>query len=264
MSVVNIYGDRLKYELALARINVTENGKMVSRFLGMPNRGFDIVILPPGSTYGQMMVEDDPVSEESTKARTEYVKHTRTKIIARPTVFWCPDYSFSYYGDVSGVAMQSDDTITIKQINSLVPGDYYYKYPNVGRFPPVSVPVVRYTKSEMPAWIVLHHELGHVKQYYSGTPEGWVRRLLDTADIEADNLATHENPICRSANIAIRANYKHMINGFGLVASAYAMENKKPALRVSDSTSSRVRDDIELEKKVMANAKTATVGFFKK
>jgi len=261
MSVVNVYGDKLKYEIALGRIKVTENGKLVLQHLESPDHEFDIVVLPNGSTYGQMMVEQDPISEETTRARAEYFKHTRSNVIERPTVFWCPDYSFTYYGDVSGIRMMDDGTVTTKQVNSLVAGDYYYKYAN-GRFPPVQLPVVRYTKSEMPPWIVLHHELGHVKQYYSGTPQAWVLRLADTAQIEAENLALHENPICRNAGIAIRAHYKHMVNGFGIVAAAYAIEKKRPALRVSTSSKDRTRDDAELEKMVVAN--NDNVGFFKR
>lgn len=148
--------------MALAIINVAEAGKAVSEFLKIQGRDFDVVVLPNGSTYGQMMVEEDPLSEGTVRARDEYCKRTRAQVLARPTVFCCPDYSFTYFGDVSGIGMQDGGSIVTKQIHSLVRGDYYYRYPN-GRYAPVKVPVVRYKKSETPSWIVLHHELGYVK-----------------------------------------------------------------------------------------------------
>ncbi len=260
MSVRNVYGNAGDYNTALARGGVTTTGKTINAFLAAPDREFDVVVLPSGSLYGQMMVENDPVSPETEQARSEYQKHARSRVLARPTVFWCPDYDFTYCGDVSGVSMQGDGTVTTKTMPQLVHGDYYYKYPN-GQFGSVSVPVVRYTRSEMPPWVVLYHEIGHVKQYYSGTPQRWNQRLQDTDEIEADNLRLHENPLCLNANIAIRAHYKHMVNGFGIVASAYAVPNKRPALRISPDSRRRIQDDQELARAINHQSST---GFFRK
>jgi hypothetical protein len=260
MSVRNIYGTNpLAYEIALARGKITQTGRMIHQYLNTQQRPYDVVVLPVGSTYGQMMVDSDPLSPETEKARAEYKKHTGTTVLAGPTVFWCPDYSFTYYGDVKGIGMQQDGTLVPKRNNQLISGDYYYKYPT--SFRPVEVPVVRYTKSLMPPWIVLFHELGHTKQYYSNTPANWDIRLQNTDDIEAENLALHEQPICTEATLAIRAHYKHMVNGFEFIASAYR-EKKKPALRVSEGRQKRIADDQELIQLVAGQ--NGDTGFFRK
>ena len=268
MALVNMYGNGTSYDIALIRGRRTQSGWAIWDFLEHDGRDFDVVVLNPGETFGQMMVENDPVSDETVRARDAYQVHTRTRTLARPTVFWCPTYEIDYYGDVDGVTMQGDGTIMpMSNINNLPQGAYYYKYLAAGRA--VSVPVIRYTRASMPAWLVLYHELGHVKQYYQPAalaPQAdvaglWNIRLTDTAAIEAENLALHENPICRQINIAERRHYKHMANGMGNVASAY-VNNKAPALRVAANAADRVLQDAALLALATHGAMPPATGFF--
>jgi len=271
MPVVNIFGaDKLALRLALDAGARTRAGTLILDFLKRPEREYDIVLLAPGEIFGQMMTKDDPDGEEVQKAKGVYQRYTGTTVLPRPTVFWCPDYEFEYYGDVDGVSMQADGTITTKPLNMLGAGDFYYQYrAAVGM---LKVPVVRYTKGLMPPWVVLFHELGHVKQYFQPGENNaraagqldtlWRQRLLDTANIEAENLAKHENPICNEIGIGCRMHYKHMGNGMGMVNNAYAVANKAPALRVANSPVERQRMDAELVASVQADAKAP--GFLRK
>lgn len=268
MALVNMYGNGASYDIAVIRGRRTQAGWAIWDFLQGDGRDFDVVVLQPGETFGQMMVESDPDSEETVRARNAYHAHTGTRVLARPTVFWCPTYEFDYYGDVDGVSMQGDGTIMpMSNINNLPPGAYYYTYLAAGRA--VSVPVIRYTRASMPAWLVLYHELGHVKQYYqpaalvqhADVVGLWNIRLTDTAAIEAENLALHENPICRQISIAERRHYKHMANGMGNVASAYVMK-KAPALRVADNAADRRLQDAALLALASHGAVPPATGFF--
>lgn len=252
MPVVNIYGNQVEYTLALRRGGLTPTGRAINRFLEDPARTFDVVVLGHGETFGQMMVEDDPASPETENARRVYKRHTGTRVIARPTVFWCPDYAFEYYGAVDGLAMSGDGTLRVKRLGELQPGDYFYKYAAGNRI--IDVVVVRYTRAYMPPWIVLYHELGHVKQYYephalnpaADIGAAWSARLLNTDQIEADNLRDHENPMCIGASLSPRAHYKHMANGFGFVTNQFNSPSKAPALRVSEDVPHRTIDDAAL------------------
>lgn len=268
MALVNMYGNGTSYDIAVIRGRKSHTGWAIWDFLQHDGRDFDVVVLNPGESFGQMMVETDPVSEETVRARNAYHVHTGTRVLARPTVFWCPTYEFDYYGDVDGVTMQGDGTIMpMSNIDNLPQGAYYYKYQAGARV--VSVPVIRYTKASMPAWLVLYHELGHVKQYYQPAALAqhadvaglWNIRLMDTAAIEAENLALHENPICRQISIAERRHYKHMANGMGNVASAYVMK-KAPALRVADDAADRIAQDEALLALATHGPNPPATGFF--
>lgn len=268
MALVKMYGNGTSYDIAVIRGRRTQTGWAIWDFLQHDGRDFDVVVLNPGETFGQMMVESDPQSEETVRARDAYQAHTGTRTLARPTVFWCPTYEFDYYGDVDGVTMQRDGTIMpMANINNLPQGAYYYAYRAGKRV--VSVPVIRYTRASMPSWLVLYHELGHVKQYYqprallpqADVVDLWNIRLTDTASIEAENLALHENPICRQIQIAERKHYKHMANGMGNVASAYAV-NKAPALRVANNAADRVLKDAELLALATHGQPVPETGFF--
>jgi len=110
----------------------------------------------------------------------------------------------------------------------------------------------------MPAWIVLYHELGHVRQYFDcGGADGWRRRLSDTSAIEAENLTKHENPICVETSRAIRAHYKHSIYGFkGLKRRyRYSSGEKANAWKESDNRNERAALEIELEREANQSAK---------
>jgi hypothetical protein len=193
MALVNMYGNGTSYDIAVIRGRKTQAGWAIWEFLQNDGRDFDVVVLQPGETFGQ----------------------------------------------IAGRA--------------------------------VSVPVIRYTKANMPPWLVLYHELGHVKQYYQPAASVqnadvvglWNIRLTDAAAIEAENLALHENPICRQIHIAERRHYKHMANGMGNVASAYVMK-KAPALRVADDAAVRILQDAALLALVTHGAVPPATGFFTK
>lgn len=257
MALQGFRGDRSAYDKAIAMAKSTK-AKEILTYLQDASRAFDVVVIPNGSTYGQMLTEQDRSSPEVLVARAEYQRAFNLQapiVIARPTVFWCADYRFEYYGDVVGcVSKPNGDMTPIVNVAQLRPGDFYLQYTTTlyGKASVFKVPVVRYTKAFMEPWIVLLHELGHVKQYFEGgaDPASWDRawsvRLGDTDGIEADNLSRHENPVCREAGIAIRQHYKHMANGMGGINQAFASPKKAPALRVANSPGERVKLDSEL------------------
>jgi len=269
MGIVKIYGtDKLAFRLALDAGARTTTGLRISTFLAKGGRDYDVVVLSTGENYGQMMTKDDPDGEEVQKAKAVYERHTGTRVIARPTVFWCPDYDFEYFGDVDGISMQSDGSVFTKKVPELKPGEYYYQYKAGATM--IKVPVVRYTMGKMPSWVVLYHELGHVKQYFQPGENNqknaaqldtlWRSRLTDTDGIEAENLAEHENPICIETGLSVRKHYKHMGNGMYRIAEAY-VGNKAPALRVASDRNARVVDDGVLHASVGNDKNQA--GFFR-
>ena len=251
------HGNSAEYEAAIEAGRKGSTAKSILTYLDHQDRPFDVVVIPKGLTYGQMLTHRDASGPEVLLAREAYKQafgqaqdDSRTMQIVRPTVFWCPDYKFEYYGDVVGCTQDMSGSMKPKKtVAELAIGEYYYRYYSnmMGRTNKFEVPVVRYTKGFMAPWIVLFHELGHVKQYYeAGGEGGWVVRLANTDGIEADNLLRHENPICKETNIAIRLHYKHMANGMGDINAAFATDKKKPALRVSNSPVERIKMDGEL------------------
>ena len=274
MGLVNIYGNATAYNQAFVSGLKYGTGQAISIFLAKAGRNFDVVVLPNGSTFGQMMVDSDPDSPEARNARDAYEGHTNTRTIARPTVFWCADYRFEYYGDVDGVRTDAAGSIYPRVPADVPAGGLLYKAATgkmvLGKPQVLDVPVVRYTKGQMPPWLVLFHELGHVKQFYAPgftdmalLDAAWAARLLNTAAIEAENLASHENPLCRETAIAERMHYKHMSNGMSDVNSKYEALTLKPALRVATSPVERATQDNELALLVAANAARGP-GFFAK
>ena len=67
-----------------------------------------------------------------------------------------------------------------------------------------------------PPEITLLHELGHAKQFIEGGWFGADGPARDVADIEADNLKRHENPVCKDYGLLQRLNYTDFI-GFNHV-----------------------------------------------
>jgi len=270
MGIVKIHGnDILAFRLALDAGARTSTGLRIKTFLSQGEREYDVVILSAGEIFGQMMTKDDPDGEEVQKAKAVYERHTGTRLLPRPTVFWCPDYEFEYFGDVDGIRLQTDGSVFPRTLAELRPGDYYYQYKVGSNL--IKVPVVRYTKGKMPPWVVLYHELGHVKQYFqagvnnkkntSQLDDAWRTRLSNTDAIEAENLADHENPICVETGLSERRHYKHMGNGMYRVIEAYAGK-KAPALRVASDPRTRVTMDQQLRASLQTD--TTQEGFFVK
>jgi hypothetical protein len=110
MGIAKIHGnDILAFRLALDAGARTTAGLRIKTFLSQGEREYDVVILSAGEIFGQMMTKDDPDGEEVQKAKAVYERHTGTRLLPRPTVFWCPDYEFEYFGDVDGIRLQTDD-----------------------------------------------------------------------------------------------------------------------------------------------------------
>jgi hypothetical protein len=109
--------------------------------------------------------------------------------------------------------------------------------------------VLQLTQCTMSAEVVLFHELGHVKQYFeSGGEANWAGRISNadnTAKVEADNLARHENLMSKECGLSIRAHYKHSVKGFEEVIKGYERGEgwKLKALRITDNMVAREKDD---------------------
>lgn len=215
-------------------------------------RDFDVVVLADTDNFGQMLTESDQSGPDAVRGRQCALEALGGNTIVRPTVLWSPSYAFTYYGDVKGVAFNSSGDTIAERTKST--GGYYYQY-KLGKATH-EVRVIRVTKSQMPAWIVLYHELGHVKQYFDcGGADGWRRRLSDTSSIEAENLAKHENPICVETSRAIRAHYKHSIYGFNDLKQRYSFGKKANAWKESDNPIERTALEKELEREANQSAK---------
>ncbi len=242
------------YQLAYEKGRGISACEEIRQYLTDQSRPFDVVVIKKGSTYGQMLTDSDKSGAEVRDARKDYKEgfgtaqdDSATMTIVRPTVFWCPDYTFEYYGDVKGCDELLGEIVPKAKPG---PGDFYYKYKKETKVPgrtmttyPV-VPVVRYTVSTMAPWIVLYHELGHVKQYYEAGGElGWNAKLTNVAAIEADNLLRHENPICKQVTIAIRENYKHMPKGMEAVNQKYGTPALKEAIIKATDGLDRLRKE---------------------
>jgi len=272
VAIENIKGDEDAYVQAFA------NGGMMSKtafsigaYLNHPDRPFDVIILGPDENYGQMLTDMDSSGEEARYARDKYEEHFGTRVIARPVVLWNPNYKFTYFGEITGIKTNGDGSIVLQTYDDLVKGDIFYRYKTPGQFSRlIQIPTVRFTKNQMPAWLVFYHELGHVKQYYEGgvTKNAadiiWTGKLKNTAAIEADNLARHEIPICKEINIPPRAHYKHMENGFQGILTAFP-GRKSPALRVADTLAERKLQKTELQLLIKKpDAEKEGGGFFTK
>jgi len=176
-----------------------------------------------------MLTESDQPGVDASAGRARFEHTFSEKKIAYPVVLWNPYYKFEYFGDVEGAVLDRGGSVTVRREQALKPGDPYYHH--VKGMITIKIPVVLMVDATMPSWLVLFHELGHVKQYYeSGGEAGWNKKLGDVAAIEADNLKRHENPICRDLKLPIRAHYKHMSFGFTNLLQMYASDTKKPAL----------------------------------
>ena len=63
----------------------------------------------------------------------------------------------------------------------------------------------------MPPWMVLGHELGHVCQWAHSYSWYCAKLSGGVADIESDNLTSHEQPLCEEAGLPKRRAYKDFL-----------------------------------------------------
>lgn len=240
MALVNIYGNRDLYDAALLEMDRYQTGRAITTFLAEDARPFDVVVLNEDEHYGQLLVN----GEISVQAQTAFEKFrglTGRAQLDRPTVFWNPTYRFDYFGNVRGLGVNGYGEIQARLLRDTAVGELCYRFktrkvPGPG-FTYNEIPVAYATQGAMEPWIVLAHELGHAKQYYTppdldadGLAQACSARLANTDAIEAENLAQHENPICRQHGIPIRANYKHSGLGMLNALQSYSGPNKAPAL----------------------------------
>ena len=214
-------------------------------------REFDVMLLDPGENFGQMLTEGDQSSPDAERGRARYLKDFGGDTLPRPAVLWNPRYDFEYYGDVAGVTVNASGDMVPEPTSK--PGGYHYQYK--GKFGTQKIRVVRVTRAFMPAWIVLFHELGHVKQYFEGGDlAAWKSRLGDTNGIEAENLAKHENPMCVETKKPVRAHYKHNVYGFDGLVQAYGTGQKINAWKQADTVGARAVLEASLKSEATLNS----------
>ena len=221
MGVVRIKGESiLAFRLAIDEgLKSSRNANTIWNWLQKRENEYDVLVLGRGLEFGQMLTEGDQSGPDAERGRNHYLQVFGGNKIERPVVLWCPSYDFDYFGDVEGVELGAAGDV--KPIPVTKAGGYLWQ--QKGKLGLQKVRVIRVTEGKMPAWVVLFHELGHVKQYFeAGGMRGWLERLKDTNLIEADNLADHEQPICRDIRIQIRAHYKHSALGFVDIVKKYS------------------------------------------
>lgn len=233
MAMKRLMGDTTNvYEASIATGKAkSQTCKAIMEYLndGSHSRPFDVILLDDSENFGQMLTESDQTSVDANNARGKFKNAFKEDKIGYPVVLWNPYYKFEYFGDVDGVKMNPSGDVVKKQYSELKSGDMYLQ--TVNSFGASQTPVVFMIEAEMPSWIVLFHELGHVKQYYeSGGEADWKKKLGNVAAIEADNLKRHEYPICRNVNLPTRGHYKHNIHGFSTLLQKYSGLSIKEAL----------------------------------
>jgi hypothetical protein len=256
MTVTNIKGASiLDFRLALDEgLSRSRNATQIWNWLQKPDREFDIIVLGRGLQFGQMLTEGDKSGPDAERGRQHYLQTFGGDKITRPVVLWNPHYDFDYFGDVDGVEIGAAGDI--KPIEAKRAGGYVYQ--QKGKMGIARVRVIRVTEGRMPAWVVLFHELGHVKQYFeAGGLNGWLGRLQDTNAIEADNLADHEQPICRDLKLPLRAHYKHSALGFADVVQKYATGMNANAWKAAADVGARAQIEAALKAEADTNRQAA-------
>jgi hypothetical protein len=253
MTVKDIKGASiLAFRLALDEgLSRSRSAAQIWSWLQKSDREFDVIVLGRGLEFGQMLTEGDKSGPDAERGRQHYLQTFGGTTIARPVVLWNPHYDFDYFGDVDGVEIGAAGDI--KPIEARRAGGYVYQ--QKGKMGIARVRVIRVTAGKMPAWVVLFHELGHVKQYFeAGGLSGWQGRLHDTNAIEADNLADHEHPICRDLRLPVRAHYKHSALGFADVVQKYSSGMNVNAWKSAADVAARARIETALKAEADTNS----------
>jgi hypothetical protein len=227
MAVVNVCGDRNIFEIALAKGKNYQTGAAIARYLEDDARSFDVYVLPRGDKFGEMLAQAEVernglVDNPDTNPGYSYLRREFNAItLDRPAVLWNPYHADEYVGGILGLMVDLNGQL--KPPSAVTLGDRgvfdscYVWVPEtvtigvgVPRAPnrtEVLPAVLGYTV-KMPPYIVLFHELGHIKQYYEGTAEQWTTKLAaPLREIEKDNLNRHEGPLLTNANLPVRSEY---------------------------------------------------------
>lgn len=258
MPIAALQGNNEAFELALHEgLRVSRTALLIWRYLQTPGRDFDVVTLGANEMFGQMLMDADRAGEDAVRGQQKYREMNgldKADPMPRPAVLWNPKWNFEYFGDCKGVTVNArGDVIEAKS-------EYVYKVKKKGL--QQSFNVIRVTKSVMPPWVVLFHELGHMKQYFEGgSASAWEARLPDSAGIEEDNLERHERPICREIGLPVRAHYKHNVFGFADVKQRYGGGSKASAWVEANSVQDRLLKETEIASQATTHQQAPGDGF---
>lgn len=189
--------------------------KLILGFLKDNNRPYDIIVLPRGVEYGQMLTAGDESSGQALNAFNYYKRITGKTTVDVPCVFWNPYYKFEYFGALVGIKTNKGGRGGTPVLDKLATP--YYTYLPASRWKR-RIGIIQGTRVLMPPEITLFHEIGHVKQYYecqlpTGSQPGalvvadWNHFLTYTTELDADNLERHEIPIAVEYHIPPREYY---------------------------------------------------------
>jgi hypothetical protein len=233
--------DYQQFEEATNGSRLTKTQESIWKFVTNVPEQFDVVIADNASTcpaytlFLEEAREGGPGFDPQALEAIQQVTGSRT--IEVPTVVWAPSRPYTVYADAKGVRrdgsgkvlgldlmnppyaepwerMRASEKRWIKNKPLLTKGGRSY-----GRI------VVVVTKYDMPANLVLFHELGHVKQYFTSDyarglmgKSSFVSKMTgrdsDIFAYEADNLRRHEHPMCREMLLPLRAHYKDDLSGW--------------------------------------------------
>jgi hypothetical protein len=199
---------------------------------------------------------------------TESGKNSATPRLERPLIFWNPKMDVVMIGDHNGITDDALNVVPVKKENA--GKGMFVRTKLVGKnF--ITKRVIIYTRTILPAWLVLYHELGHIRQSFEkGGDASFLIYSQDTAAMESDNLARVEHPLCEQARIPKRASYMHLemaipLSGNLQQAALNAHKADFPIVYVAQNQQERERIDRELQSEASANVgkdPSKTVGLF--
>jgi hypothetical protein len=135
-------------------------------------------------------------------------KISATPLLDRPLVFWNPKMTIKMIGDQNGIAENALDVVKVHRDNA-GKGLYVRTRQKGPLF--ITKRVVVYTRTDLPPWAVLYHELGHIRQSFEkGSDAAFLAYAQNTMEMEKDNLSRVEHPLCAQAKLAKRASYLHL------------------------------------------------------
>lgn len=184
--------------------------KDISDWLTRVDAKFDIFILPPEIQNGSMNSVSDSGGDSGSDATRNYARSGK-RWLERPTVFWNPTCSVKIYSDVKGTKPKGVTDWTRMQLREIPPGEETLVYRRVGNkyAPFLDEVVILAAEVVLDPWMVLFHELGHMKQYFTlaeqlnlsahapALERAWAAKAFSPASCEPENLDLHENPITK-------------------------------------------------------------------
>lgn len=182
--------------------------KLITDYLDLIDAKFDIFILPTHIMNGSMNSISDDGGVSGNDARRNY-EAIGLIWLERPTIFWNPACSVKIYSDVKGTMPKGATDWTRMTFREIPQGEPTLVYRRVGnKFAPfIDEVVILATEVVLDPWMVLFHELGHMKQYFTvanGRPAhrddvevDWGAKAFGSNSCEPENLELHENPITK-------------------------------------------------------------------